>query len=173
VPILGDIGVRKLINGPEAFTPDNEFCLGETSVAGFYVAAGLCAHGIAGAGGIGRLMAGWVLDGRPDLDVWHMDVSRFGPAYTSPALTLARTVESYETYYDIRYPGDERQAGRPLRTSPAYDWHRQHGAVFGEKACWERVNFYGTNARAGDSSVRPHGWAGRNWSPAIEAEHRA
>jgi glycine cleavage system aminomethyltransferase T/glycine/D-amino acid oxidase-like deaminating enzyme len=173
VPVMGDVGVRKLINGPEAFTPDNEFCLGETSVGGFFVAAGFCAHGIAGAGGIGRLMAEWILSGRPEMDVWHMDVSRFGRAYTSPAYTLARTVESYETYYDIRYPGDERMAGRPLRVSPAYAWHAAHGAVFGEKAGWERVNYYASNAVAGDTSARPDGWPGRNWSSAIEAEHRA
>ena len=173
VPALADVGVRRLINGPEAFTPDNEFCLGETAVAGFFVAAGFCAHGIAGAGGVGRLMADWILDGRPDADVWHMDVNRFGTVYQSPAYTLARTVESYETYYDIRYPGDERQAGRPLRRSPVYGWHAAHGAVFGEKAAWERVNYYVTNANAGDATTRPHGWAGRNWSPAVETEHRA
>ncbi|MFB4286768.1 FAD-dependent oxidoreductase [Nonomuraea sp. ATR24] len=172
VPAMADVGIRKLINGPEAFTPDNEFCLGETEVGGFYVAAGFCAHGIAGAGGIGRVMAEWIVDGEPGMDVWHMDVRRFGAHYRSPSYTLARAVENYETYYDIRYPGDERAAGRPLRTSPAYGWHAAHGAVFGEKAGWERVNYYTSNEPAGDG-VRPHGWAGRNWSPAVAAEHHA
>ena len=173
VPAVADVGVRKLINGPEAFTPDNEFCLGETAVGGFFVAAGFCAHGIAGAGGIGRLMAEWIVTGRPGMDVWHMDVSRFGQQFRSPGYTLARTVESYQTYYDIRYPGDERLAGRPLRLPPAYGWHAEHGAAFGEKSGWERVNYYAANAMAGDASTRPTGWAERNWSPAIEAEHRA
>ncbi len=118
VPVLADVGVRKLINGPEAFTPDNEFCLGETEVGGFFVAAGLCAHGIAGAGGIGKVMAEWIVGGEPDIDVWHMDIRRFGRQYRSPSYTLKRTVETYETYYDIRYPSHERRAGRPLRTSP-------------------------------------------------------
>ncbi|MEV0315095.1 GcvT family protein [Nonomuraea fuscirosea] len=172
VPAMADVGIRKLINGPEAFTPDNEFCLGETEVAGFYVAAGFCAHGIAGAGGIGRIMAEWIVDGEPSMDVWHMDVRRFGRQYRSPSYTIKRAVENYETYYDIRYPGHERSAGRPLRLSPAYGWHAAHGAVFGEKSGWERVNYYASNEQAGQDE-RPRGWAGRLWSPAIGAEHRA
>ncbi len=171
VPVLADVGVRKLINGPEAFTPDNEFCLGETEVGGFFVAAGLCAHGIAGAGGIGKVMAEWIVGGEPEIDVWHMDIRRFGRQYRSPSYTLKRTVETYQTYYDIRYPSHERRAGRPLRTSPIYQWHAEHGAFFGEKSGWERVNYYPVNAVRGDESLRPDGWAGRHWSPAICAEH--
>ena len=87
--------------------------------------------------------------------------------------TLKRTREVYETYYDIKYPGHERQAGRPLRVSSAYAWHRDHGAAFGEKSGWERVNWYEANAPAGDEALRPRGWAGRLWSPAIGAEHVA
>ncbi len=170
VPILGDVGVASMINGPEAFTPDNEFCLGETEVPGFFVAAGFCAHGIAGAGGIGQVMAAWILDGDPGLDLWHMDVRRFGRHYRSPGYTLARTRENYETYYDIRYPAAERATGRPLRTSPAYPWHAAHGAVFGEKAGWERVNHYST---PGSADLRPRGWAGQLWSPCVETEHVA
>jgi glycine cleavage system aminomethyltransferase T/glycine/D-amino acid oxidase-like deaminating enzyme len=173
VPAMADVGLRKVINGPEAFTPDNEFILGETEVDGFFVAAGFCAHGIAGAGGIGKVMADWIVDGDPGLDVWHMDVRRFGAQYRSPSYTLARTVETYATYYDVVYPGHEREAGRPLRTAPAYLWHVAYGASFGEKSGWERVNFYERNAALGDDSLRPRGWAGRHWSPAIAAEHRA
>lgn len=170
VPVLGDVGVRRMINGPEAFTPDNEFCLGETAVGGFFVAAGFNAHGIAGAGGIGRLMAEWIVAGEPSMDVSHMDVSRFGAQYRSPEHTLARTVENYRTYYDIPYPDRQRQAGRPLRRSPAYAWHQAHTARFGEKSGWERVDWYESNA-AGVNAPRPHGWAGRYWSPAVAAEH--
>ncbi|MDT4940406.1 MAG: hypothetical protein QOJ34_495 [Pseudonocardiales bacterium] len=171
VPVMADVGVRRLINGPEAFTPDNEFCLGETPVAGFYVAAGFCAHGIAGAGGIGRVLAEWIVHGEPSMDVSHMDVSRFGAQYRSPGYTLARTVENYRTYYDIPYPDRQREAGRQLRRSPAYPWHVAHGAQFGEKAGWERVDWYAPNAD--DAAVRPAGWPGRYWSSAIAAEHRA
>ncbi|MFL5847260.1 MAG: FAD-dependent oxidoreductase [Solirubrobacteraceae bacterium] len=173
VPALRDAKVTKLINGPEAFTPDGEFLLGETEVPGFYVAAGFCAHGLAGAGGVGQMMAEWVSEGEPSLDLWHMDVRRFGAHYRSPSYTLARTKEVYETYYDIKYPGHERQAGRPLRVSSAYGWHAEHGASFGEKSGWERVNYYEGNAADGDEALRPRGWAGMHWSPAIGAEHRA
>jgi glycine cleavage system aminomethyltransferase T/glycine/D-amino acid oxidase-like deaminating enzyme len=173
VPVMDDIKVRKLINGPEAFTPDNEFCLGESEVRGFFVAAGFCAHGLAGAGGIGKVMADWILEGEPAMDVWEMDIRRFGPHFRSPSYTLGRTKEVYETYYDIRYPGHERLAGRPLRTSSAYPWHAEHGASFGEKSGWERVNWYDSNAADGDESLRPRGWAGMHWSPAIGAEHHA
>ena len=171
VPVMDEITVTRLINGPEAFTPDNEFCLGESEVGGLYVAAGFCAHGLAGAGGIGKVMAEWMLAGEPQEDLWAMDIRRFGAQYRSPRYTLARTKEVYETYYDIKYPAHERSAGRPLRVSPVYAWHREHGAAFGEKSGWERVNWYASNE--GDDSERPRGWAGMHWSPAIGVEHRA
>ena len=173
VPAMDEIRVTKLINGPEAFTPDNEFCLGEAEVLGFFVACGFCAHGLAGAGGIGKVVAEWIAEGEPSLDLWHMDIRRFGSQYRSPAFTHARIKETYETYYDIVYPNHERSAGRPLRVSPANSWHREHGAAFGEKSGWERVNWYESNAAGGDESLRPRGWAGQHWSPAIGAEHEA
>jgi 4-methylaminobutanoate oxidase (formaldehyde-forming) len=173
VPSLADAEVVRLINGPEAFTPDGEFILGPTDVRGFWVAAGFCAHGLAGAGGMGKLVAEWIAEGRPSLDVWEMDSRRFGPHYASRDYTLARTVEVYSTYYDVKYPGHERQAGRPLRLSPTYERLCGLGAVFGEKSGWERANWFASNEAAGDEYERPHGWAGRLWSPAIGAEHRA
>jgi glycine cleavage system aminomethyltransferase T/glycine/D-amino acid oxidase-like deaminating enzyme len=173
VPAMEDVKVTRLINGPEAFTPDNEFLLGESEVRGFFVAAGFCAHGLAGAGGLGKAMAEWIVAGEPAMDLWEMDVRRFGAHYRSPSYTLKRTREVYETYYDIKYPGHEREAGRPLRVSSAYAWHRDHGAAFGEKSGWERVNWYESNAPAGDETLRPRGWAGRLWSPAVGAEHVA
>ncbi len=170
VPSIADAGVSRVINGPEAFTPDNEFILGESEVRGFFVAAGFSAHGIAGAGGIGRQMASWITEGEPELDLWKMDIRRFGPAYRSQAYTLARSIENYATYYDIHYPNEERQAGRPLRTSPTYETLAGLGASFGEKSGWERPNWFESNAAAGDESLRPRGWAGMHWSPAIGAE---
>ena len=173
VPAMADVTIRKVINGPEGFTPDNEFCLGETDVPGFFVAAGFCAHGIAGAGGMGLAMANWVLDADPGFDLWEMDVRRFGRQYRSPHYTRKRVVENYETYYDIKYPGHERQAGRPLKTGPAYPWHVEHGAFFGEKSGWERVNYYTVNEDPSLEHLRPRGWAGINWSTAVAVEHRA
>ena len=171
IPALEKIGIKNFINGPEGFTPDNEFCLGETSVGGFYVAAGFCAHGIAGAGGIGKVVAEWIVAGEPQMDLWHMDIARFGASYKSPGFTLDRIQENYEQYYDIHYPLEERNTGRPLKTSPIYEWHKEKGAVFGEKASWERVNYYETHK--GNEELRPYGWAGKNWSAAVQVEHQA
>jgi 4-methylaminobutanoate oxidase (formaldehyde-forming) len=172
-PELKDAEVVRLVNGPEAFTPDGEFILGPSEVRGFWVAAGFCAHGLAGAGGMGRLVAEWIVDGSPEIDAWEMDSRRFGRAYTSREYTLARTHEVYSTYYDVKYPGHERSAGRPLRVSPLYSRLKDLGAAFGEKSGWERVNWFEPNGTAGDHTLRPHGWAGRLWSPAIGAEHNA
>jgi glycine cleavage system aminomethyltransferase T/glycine/D-amino acid oxidase-like deaminating enzyme len=177
VPAMEDARVSRIINGPEAFTPDNEFILGESDVRGFWLAAGFCAHGIAGAGGIGRQLASWIVDGEPELDLWKMDIRRFGSAYRSGAYTLARSIENYATYYDIHYPNEERQAGRPLRTAPTYDQLAALGAAFGEKSGWERPNWFEPNAdderfggRASLERLRPRGWAGQHWSPSIVAE---
>jgi 4-methylaminobutanoate oxidase (formaldehyde-forming) len=170
VPAMADAGVRQMINGPEAFTPDNEFILGESEVRGFFVAAGFSAHGIAGAGGLGRQLAHWIVDGEPPLDLWKMDIRRFGAQYGSRPYTYARAFENYATYYDIHYPNEERQSGRPLRLSPTYPRLVELDCAFGEKSGWERPNWFESNAAAGDASLRPRGWAGMHWSPAIGAE---
>ncbi len=171
VPSIADAGVSRMINGPEAFTPDNEFILGESEVRGFFVAAGFSAHGIAGAGGIGRQVASWIVEGEPELDLWQMDIRRFGSQHwRSRAWTLARTTEVYATYYDIHYPNEERQAGRPLRVSPTYPRLIDQGAAFGEKSGWERVNWFEANDQFGHIDLQPRGWAGHHWSPSIEVE---
>ena len=173
VPALADAEVTQLINGPEAFTPDGEFILGESEVAGFFVAAGFCAHGIAGAGGNGRVMAEWIVGREPPMDLWKMDIRRFGEQYRSRGYCLARTHEIYSTYYDIVYPNHERSAGRPLRVPPAYTRHVGLGADLGEKSGWERVNWYWSNADPEHDALRPRGWAGELWSTAIVTEHLA
>ncbi len=174
VPAMETAGVTKMINGPEAFTPDNEYILGESEVGGLFVAAGFSAHGIAGAGGIGRQIASWIVDGEPELDLWKMDIRRFGPQYRSRAFTLAKAYENYATYYDIHYPNEEKAAGRPLRLSPAYSRLAALGAIFGEKGGWERPNWFAPNAAGAALEVleplRPRGWAGEHWHPAIAAE---
>jgi len=173
VPSMHDAGVKQLINGPEGFTPDNEFILGESEVRGFFVAAGFSAHGIAGAAGMGRQLAQWIVDGEPELDLWRMDIRRFGAQYRSRSYTLARATENYATYYDIHYPNEERQSARPLRLSPTYGRLAELGCAFGEKSGWERPNWFESNAAAGDEALRPRGWAGQHWSPAIGAESLA
>ena len=139
---------------------------------GLFVAAGFCAHGLAGAGGIGKVMAEWIAGGEPELDLWQMDVRRFGAHYRSPALhgqARARGLRDL-LRHQVPQPRARRPGGR-CASSPAYDWHREHGAVFGEKSGWERVNWYAANEAAGDEALRPRGWAGMHWSPAIGAEH--
>ncbi|HET7521118.1 MAG TPA: glycine cleavage T C-terminal barrel domain-containing protein, partial [Candidatus Limnocylindria bacterium] len=150
--------------------PDNEFILGESQVRGFFVAAGFSAHGIAGAGGLGRQMAHWIVDGEPPLDLWKMDIRRFGAQYRARSYTYARAFENYTTYYDIHYPNEERQSARPLRLSPTYPRLVELGCAFGEKSGWERPNWFESNSAAGDPALRPRGWAGMHWSSAIAAE---
>ncbi|MEV1200680.1 GcvT family protein [Microbispora rosea] len=175
VPSLRSVGdgdgpsaFRKVVHGPEAFTPDGEFLLGETEVAGLWVAAGFCVHGLAAAGGVGKVMAEWIVEGAPEYDVFRMDVRRFGSYARSARWARARALDSYSTYYDIVYPGEERTAARPLRRSPAWVRHEALGASFGEKAGWERVNWYPPTSD--EDVARPRGWAGRVWSPAIREE---
>jgi len=173
VPALRDAGIARMINGPEAFSPDGEFLLGPTEVGGFFVAAGFGAHGIAGAGGIGKVLAEWILDGEPMWDLWKMDVRRLGPQYRSRRYATARAYEIYATNYDIVYPGHERTAGRPLKMAPTYARLASLGAVFGEKSGWERANWFASNEEPAHEGRRPLGWAGEHWSTAIVAEHLA
>lgn len=171
--VPGLAGIARVVHGPEAFTPDGEFLLGESAVTGLWVAAGFCVHGLAAAGGVGKVMAEWIVGGTPEYDVSTMDIRRFGPHAASRTWTTARALDAYSRYYDIVYPGEEYTAGRPLRRSPVWPRLSALDAQLGEKAGWERVNWFASNASAGDDRRRPAGWAGRIWSAAIEAEVRA
>jgi 4-methylaminobutanoate oxidase (formaldehyde-forming) len=177
VPVLETAEIVQLLNGPEGFTPDAEFLLGPTAVRGFWVACAFCAHGLAGAGGVGKVMAEWIIDGHPEWDMWRLDVRRFGSQYGSQPYTLARTLETYAQYYDLHDPAEERQTVRNLRLSPAYHRLKELGAVFGEKGGWERPNWFASNVetRHGASlhGHEPKGWGRHNWSPAVGVEHLA
>src|SRR6476661_7532011 len=173
LPVVADAGITTMVNGPDAFTPDGEFILGESDVPGFWVAAGFCSHGIALAPAIGKQMACWIAEGEPEFDLSAMDIRRFGPAYGSRRYVVDRTVEVAGAYFALHAPGEERTAGRPRRTSPAYPRLKAIGASFGEKGGWERPNWFAPNEPAGDESLRPAGLAGHEWSPAIGAEARA
>ena len=109
--------------------------------------------------GWGKLVAEWIVEGIPSLDVWEMDSRRFGAHYANLDYTLARTIEVYSTYYDVKYPGHERQAGRPLKLSPTYPRLQELGAAFGEKSGWERANWFEPNARGGRRVAAP-AWLG-------------
>jgi len=171
VPAVENAEVVKLLNGPEGFTPDGEFLLGPTSVKGFWVACAFCAHGLAGAGGIGKVMAEWIIDGNPEWDMWRLDVRRFGPNYDSINYTVARTFETYTQYYDIHFPGEERLSKRNVRTSPTYYRLRDLGCFFGEKMGWERPNWFKPHEELANHGHEPRGWARHNWSRAIGHEH--
>lgn len=171
VPAIETAEIKMYYNGPEGFTPDGEFLLGPTAVKGFWVACAFCAHGLAGAGGIGKVMAEWIIDGQPEYDVWRLDVRRFGSNYASMNYTVTRTLETYTQYYDIHYPGEERMSGRPLRLSPTYYRLRDLGAVFGEKTGWERPNWFKPHEALARHGHEPKGWAHHNWSRAIGYEH--
>ncbi len=172
IPALAQVGIRKLMIGPETFTPDGDFLLGESAeVRGFYVAGGT--PGIAAGGGVGKAMAEWIIEGRPSLDLWRADIRRFGTQYGDRDYTAARAVEVYARNYTVHLPLEELESGRPLRTSPAYPRLAALHAVFGEKAGWERPNWFQTNEGAASPGPVPTGWIRHNWSPAIAAEHAA
>ena len=173
IPLLQTTEINRFINGPEAFTPDDDFILGETDVRGFFVAAGFCAHGVTGAAGIGRWTAEWIVEGEPSMDLSKMDIRRFGRQYRSREYSLAKAYEIYAKHYDVRYPGEENEAGRPLRMAPTYGRLEKLDAEFGEKAGWERANWFRSNEDAAHEDRRPRGWAGEQWSTAIVAEHLA
>jgi glycine cleavage system T protein len=171
VPAVETAEIVQLLNGPEGFTPDGEFLLGPTAVKGFWVACAFCAHGLAGAGGIGKVMAEWIIDGNPEYDVWRLDVRRFGSNYNSQDYIVKRTIETYSQYYDIHFPGEERMSGRGLCLSPTYYRLRELGAFFGEKTGWERPNYFKPYEEKARHGHEPKGWARHNWSRATGYEH--
>ncbi|WP_432986794.1 GcvT family protein [Dactylosporangium sp. CA-233914] len=170
VPALRELEIARVVHGPEAFTPDGEFLLGETPVAGFWVAAGFCVHGLAAAGGVGKVMSEWIAEGTPEYDVSTMDVRRFAGHAGSRRWAGARALDGYSRYYDVVFPGQEWATARPLRRSAVWPRLAELGAALGEKAGWERVNWFGVNASLTPQAQRPKGWAGRAWSPAIAGE---
>ncbi|HUR87925.1 MAG TPA: FAD-dependent oxidoreductase [Ramlibacter sp.] len=142
-PSLATAEIKMLLNGPESFTPDGNFILGEApGLRNYFVCAGFNSSGIANSGGAGRLMAEWIVGGEPSQDVWEVDVRRFG-AFTGNRRALAqRTGETLGLHYAMRWPRQELQTARPLRTSPLYDILAAKGAVFGSKNGWERANYF-------------------------------
>ena len=142
-PCLETAQIRMLLNGPESFTPDGNFILGEApEVGGYFVCAGFNSAGIANAGGAGRLVAEWIVGGEAPLDLWDVDIRRFAPFHANRRHLADRTVESLGLHYAMRWPREELQTVRPLRRSPLYDRLQAKGAVFGTKLNWERANYF-------------------------------
>ncbi len=171
VPALADAGVKQLLNGPESFTPDGNFILGEApEVAGYFVGAGFNAFGIASGGGAGKALAEWIVGGEPPYDLWPVDIRRFGRPHEEVEWVRARTHEMYGKHYTIARPHEERESARPYRRSPLYDDLRAAGACFGEKLGWERPNWF---APAGVEPRDEYGFGRQNWFAHVGDEHRA
>ncbi len=142
-PCLETAQIRLLLNGPESFTLDGNFLLGEApGLGGYFVCAGFNSAGIANAGGAGRLIAEWVAGGEPPFDVWDIDIRRFAPFHVNRRHLADRTVETLGLHYAMRWPREELATVRPLRRSPLYDRLKARRAVFGTKLNWERANYF-------------------------------
>ena len=135
VPALQTAGIKQFINGPESFTPDGNFILGEApEVRGVFVGAGFNAFGIASGGGAGMALAEWVAKGEPPYDLWPVDIRRFGRNHLDTDWVRTRTLEAYAKHYTMAWPFEEYRSGRPLRRSPLYDRLKAQGAVLRREA---------------------------------------
>nr|MBX2883745.1 FAD-dependent oxidoreductase [Granulosicoccus sp.] len=173
VPALAEVGIKQMINGPESFTPDGHFILGEApELRQFFVGAGFNAYGIAAAGGAGMALAEWVRNGAPPFDCWGVDIRRFGRPHTDTDWVRTRTLEAYGKHYTMAWPMEEATAGRPCRRSPLYDTLKAQGACFGEKLGWERPNWF-ADIQAGESAVDQYTFQVPNWHSAVAREHHA
>jgi 4-methylaminobutanoate oxidase (formaldehyde-forming) len=173
VPALADVGVRQLTNGPESFTPDGNFILGEApELRNFFVGAGFNAFGIASGGGAGMALAEWVHKGEPPYDLWSVDIRRFGRPHFDSDWVRSRTLEAYGKHYTIAWPFEEHSSGRPARRSPLYDTLAEQGACFGEKLGWERPNWFAEQS-AGEKPQDVYSFEQPNWTAAVAREHHA
>ncbi len=171
VPALETAPVRLLMNGPESFTPDNYFIVGEApEVRRYYVGAGFCSGGIAAAGGAGQALAQWIADDAAPMDLSRADIRRFAPFHADPTFLRARASEGVGVHYFIAFPNRELTSGRGLRRSPLYDRLAAKGACFGAKMGWERANWF---APPGVAPETAYSFGRQNWFPYAAAEHRA
>lgn len=151
LPILNEIGIQTVINGPIPVSADGEPVMGlAPELDNFFLACGFTA-GIAASGGAGEAMANWIIEGDPGMDLWAFDVRRFGAVHAQPRYLEARAIDAYAAYYKIHWPGEESGAARGLRRSPLHAEFKSAGAVFGSKFGWERANWF---AKKGDVSDR-------------------
>ncbi len=172
VPVSIDAGIRTFFCGPESFTPDLAPVVGEApEVRGYFVAAGLNSIGILTGGGLGRALAQWIVDGRPDLDVTEMNIDRLHTYQANPEYLATRTVESLGTVYKTHYPTRSMETARGAKKSPLHDCLASVGAYFRDVSGWEGADWY---APAGDSpTVDALSWGRQNWFEWWAAEHRA
>jgi len=171
VPILAELGIQLFFNGPESFTPDDRYLLGESpDVPGLFVAAGFNSIGIQSSGGAGKVLADWILDGRPPMDLWDVDIRRMMPFQRNASYLRDRTVETLGLLYAMHWPYRQPETARGVRHSPVHDRLADAGAVFGETAGWERANWY---APPGTERVYEYSYGRQNWFEHSGAEHLA
>src|SRR5215470_1576859 len=171
IPTLETAPVRRHVNGPESFTPDNRYMLGEApELRNFFVAAGFNSIGIASAAGAGRALAEWIVAGEPSMDLWDVDIRRFMPFQGNARYLRERTREVVGLLYAMHWPFRQPETARGVRRSMLHDRLAARGAVFGVAAGWERANWFAT---AGVEPRYVYTYGRQNWFPCAAAEHRA
>lgn len=172
VPITSDIGIRKFFCGPESFTPDLQPIVGEApEVKNYFVAAGMNSIGILTGGGLGRVLAQWIVNGRPDVDVTGFNIDRLHAYQANPEYRSTRTVESLGAVYQCHYPTKSMQTARGVKKSALHDRLAAQGAHFRDVSGWEGADWY---APAGaEPQPGPLSWGRQDWFPYWAAEHRA
>ena len=171
LPLLNDIGIRLFFNGPESFTPDDRYILGEApEVGGYFVAAGFNSVGFQSGGGAGRAVADWIVDGYPPMDLSEVDIRRFMPFQVNRRYLRERTTEVLGLLYDMHWPFRQVETARGVRRTPLHDRLATVGAAFGETAGWERANWY---AAEGMEPRYEYSYGRQNWFGCSAGEHRA
>ena len=171
VPALATAGVKQFVNGPESFTPDGHFILGEApELRNFYVGAGFNSMGIASAGGAGMALAEWIVAGAPTMDLWPVDIRRFGRLHDNDRWLKARVKETLGLHYALPWPNRELESARPLRRSPLYTRLQEQRACFGSRMGWERPNWF---AAPGQAPVVDYAFDRQNWFANAAREHQA
>jgi len=175
VPALREVGIRTFFNGPEAFTPDDRYLLGPApGLRGYWVAAGFNSVGIQSAGGAGKVLADWMLDGAPPMDLWDVDLRRMLPFQGDPDYLRERCVEGLGLLYAMHWPFRQYETARDMRRSALYRQLADEGACFGELAGWERANWFDPDHRPGGPPPRyEYSYGRQNWFEHSAAEHRA
>lgn len=172
VPVTLETGVKKFFCGPESFTPDLAPIVGEApEVKNYFVAAGLNSIGILTGGGLGRVLAHWILHGRPDVDVTYCNIDRLHPYQSNPEYRRLRTVESLGMVYQCHYPTRSMQTARGAKKSAFHDRLAARGAYFKDVSGWESPDWYAPPGV--EPKVEKLSWGRQNWFPYWEAEHRA
>ncbi|WP_446219046.1 GcvT family protein [Micromonospora sp. IBHARD004] len=172
IPVSMEVGVRKFFCGPESFTPDLQPIVGEApELKNYFVAAGLNSIGILTGGGIGRALAHWIVDGRPDIDVTGINIDRLHAYQSNPEYRATRTVESLGMVYQCHYPGRSMQTARNAKLSPLHHRLVEQRAYFKDVSGWEGADWYAPEVV--EPKVDALSWGRQNWFPYWEAEHRA